>query len=240
MPKYIDWIDNKKTSTYVIFISLGICYGIVYLFPNCQWVASIALLGSILFPFTLFLIWVIDSELIRRLLNRRWTAVLFTGVVVTYGMFANTFSNDLINELFRVDPAHFTVTRIFLTTTYLLVGIFQPFVVLPVSIAVLLLGGVVLFALLFIGTGKQVAKRIVVFLFGSLAITASAQTLGLLQNGLPRLTELVALRSDFNEHHRCTAKWSVRVDKVVFLHDGNVLGHIAGARSYQILPCRAK
>ena len=125
MPKFIDWIDDKKKSTYVLTTSLVACYAAVFVFPGIPWIALSALIGSIIFPFAIFLVWIIDSVFVEKLLSRRWTAILFAGVVVVYGIFANTFSSDLINNYFRVDPVHFTVTNIFLTTVYLLVGVFQ-------------------------------------------------------------------------------------------------------------------
>jgi hypothetical protein len=69
-------------------------------------------------------------------------------------------------------------------------------------------------------------------------VSSSNQILYLLEVNLPSLAEKVALWSDFNEKHRCTAKWSVDVDKVIFLHDGNVLAHItSGTNNYEVLPC---
>lgn len=240
MSLFIDWIDDKKKSTYVLTTLLVACYLSVFAFPGVPWVAMSALIGSIIFPFAIFLVWIIDSAFVEKLLSRRWTAILFAGVVVVYGMFANTFSSDLINDYFKVDPAHFTVTNIFLTTVYLLVGVFQPFVMFPIWLALLLLGGFVLPALLVMGTGVQALKRIGLFLLATVLISASTQSLGLLQHQLPLLAEKVALRSDFNEKHRCTAAWSVSVDKVVFLHDGNVLAHISGTQNYEVLPCNPR
>jgi hypothetical protein len=132
---------------------------------------------------------------------------------------------------------HFTVTNIFLTTVYLLIGVFQPFVMFPIWLALLLLGSFVLPALLVMGTGMQALKRIGLFLLATMLVSASTESLGLLQHQLPLLAEKVALHSDFNEKHRCTAAWSVNVDKVVFLHDGDVLARISGTRNYEVLPC---
>lgn len=238
MPMLIDWIDDKKKSTYVLTLLLVLCYAGAFMFPGVPWIALTALIGSIICPFAIFLVWIIDSAFVEKLLSRRWTAVLFAGVVVIYGMFANTFSSDLINDYFKVDPVHFKVTNIFLTMVYLLVGVFQPFVMFPIWLALILFGGFVVPALLV--AGKQAAKRIGLFLLASVLVSASTQSLGLLQHQLPLLAERVALRSDFNEKHRCTAKWAVEVDKVVFLHDGSVLAHIAGTRSYEVLPCMAR
>lgn len=237
MQMFIDWIDDKKKSTYVLTILLVCCYAAVFAFPGVPWIALTALIGSIICPFAIFLVWVADSAFVDKFLGRRWTAIIFAGVVVVYGMFANTFASDLINDYFKVDPAHFTVTNIFLTTVYLLVGVFQPFVMFPIWLALLLLGGFALPALLIMGPTLQALKRIGLFMLASVLISASTQSLGLLQHQLPLLAEKVALRSDFNEKHRCTAKWSEEVDKVVFLHDGNVLAHISGTRNYEVLPC---
>ncbi len=240
MSLFIDWIEDKKKSTYVLTILLLACYVSVFAFPGVPEVALFALAVSIISPFAIFLVWIIDSAFVGKLLSRRWTAILFAGIVVVYGMFANTFSSDLINDYFKVDPAHFTVTSIFLTTVYLLVGVFQPFVMLPIWLALMFLGSFLFPALLAMGTGMQALKRIGLFLLATVLLSASTQSLGLLQHQLPLLAEKVALRADFNEKHRCTASWSLNVDKVVFLHDGNVLAHISGTRNYEVLPCNPR
>jgi hypothetical protein len=122
-------------------------------------------------------VWVVDTPWIEKLLSRRWTAALITGAVVIYGMFANKYASDVINEYFKVDPSHFTVTSIFLTTAYLLVGLFQPFVVLPVWLALFFLGMFVAPALLLAGTGKQRLLRFGGFALALFLISASTQSL---------------------------------------------------------------
>jgi hypothetical protein len=240
MSLFIAWIDDKKKSTYVLTALLVGCYAAFFVFPGVLWVTDIALIGSIIFPLVIFLVWIVDSAVVEKLLSRRWTAILFAWVVAVHGMFANTFSSDLINGYFKVDPAHFTVTNIFLTTVYFLVGVFQPLVMFPLSLASLFLGVYVVAVLFLMGMGMQALKRIGLFLLATALISASTQNLSLLQHQLPRLAELVALRADFNEKHRCTTTWAVNVDKVIFLHDGNVLAHISGTRNYEVLPCNPR
>jgi len=237
MNPFISWIDDRKKSTVVLTALLMSAYLAVLVLPGIPWLALTALIFSIVCPFAIFLVWIVDSPWTDKLLTRRWTAILLSGVVIVYGMFANTYASDLINSYFRVDPAHFTVTSTFLTTAYLLIGVFQPFVMFPLWLALVLLGGLVLPALLIVGPGSQVFKRLGLFVLATVLISASTQSLGLLQHQLPLLAERVALASDFNEKHRCTTKWELPVDKVVFLADGNVLGHIQGTRNYEILPC---
>lgn len=237
MSKFINWIDDKKRSTYVLSVLLFCCYAGMGLFPASPAVALAAFLGSITVPFLIALIWLIDNTFIDKLLNRRWTAIFFAAVVIVYGMFANTFSSSLINELFGVDPTHFTVTSIFLTTIYLLIGIFQPFVIFPIWLAMIVISGVALPVLLVLGTGLQPFKRIGLFLSATIVISVASQTLGIVKNELPTLAEMVALHTDFHEKHRCTAIWTSKVDKVVFLADGNVLAHVSDKREYEVLPC---
>jgi len=109
MSLFIDWIDDKKKSTYVLATLLVVCYAAVFMFPGVPWVAMSALIGSIIFPFAIFLVWIIDSAFVEQLLSRRWTAIIFAGVVVVYGMFANTFSSDLINDIFKGGYPEFCV-----------------------------------------------------------------------------------------------------------------------------------
>ncbi|OWP49186.1 hypothetical protein [Pseudomonas nitroreducens] len=237
MTIFIDWIDDKKKSTYVLTTLLIACYAAAYALPGKHWVALTALAGSIVLPFAIFLVWVIDSNLVERLLSRRWTAILFAGAVILYGMIANTFSSNLINDYFKVDPAHFTVTNVFLTTVYLFIGVFQPFVILPIWLALLLLSTLLIPAFIIMGSGLKALKRIGLYLLATFLVSASTQILGLLEKQLPTLAEKVALYSDFNEKHRCTAVWPASVDKVVFLYDGNVLAHISKTRNYEVFPC---
>lgn len=237
MPTITDWIDDKKKSTWVLAALLSACYLGAILFPELRWVAPVAIIGSVVFPFAIFLVWVVDSSFVEKLLSRRWTAILVSGAVIVYGVFANMFSIELLNAHFGIDPAHFPITNIFLTTVYLLVGVFQPFVLFPLWLAVIVLGGIVMVVLLSIDTWKQRVKRGVVFVVAGVLLSASTQSLALLKHHLPRLAEQVALRADFNERHRCNARWSESVDKVIFLPDGTVFAHISGTENYKVLPC---
>lgn len=236
MSSFINWIDDKKKSTYVLVGVLLISYAATMIFQE-PWLAVVAAIASIICPFALLLVWIVDTAWIEKLLQRRWTAILIGGGLIVYGMVANTFASDLINDHFKVDPTHFTVTTIFLTTAYLLVGVFQPFVMVPLWLTTIVLGGFILPALVLTGAGLQPLKRVGLFFLATVLISASTQSLGIFHYQLPLLVEQVALRADFNEKHRCTAKWPVEVDKVVFLHDGNVLAHITGTRNYEIFPC---
>jgi hypothetical protein len=240
MSALINWIDDRKKSTNVLVVFLVLTHASAFLFSNVSWIALIAVIASIVCPFAIFLVWVVDSPWIDKLLGRRWTSALIVGTIVVYGMFANTFASDLINGLFKVDPTHFTVTSIFLTTVYLLVGVFQPFVMFPVWLTFLLLAGVLIPLLLLMGSNKQAFKHVGFVLLAIWLVSASTQSLGLLKYHLPLLAERVALASDFNENYRCTAKWDVQVDKVVFLNDGHVLAHVQGTRKYEILPCEPR
>ncbi|WP_153141515.1 hypothetical protein [Paraburkholderia agricolaris] len=237
---FIDWIDDKKISTRILVILLVAIYVGAHFGRPVPWVGMAALLGSIVLPFAIFLIWVIDSDWIDRLLKRRWTAILFAGAVVIYGIFARTFSNDLLNTYFKVDPGYFPVTGIFLTTVYLLVGVFQPLVMFPISLAVVMFGGISLLVIFMLDNWCKRLKRAALLCLFAVLASASGQTLGLLQNELPQLAERVALRSDFNDNNRCTADWPARVDKVLFLNDGNVLAHLPATQSYQVLPCNPR
>lgn len=238
MPSFINWIDDKKKSTYVLIGILLISYAAMIVF-QVPWIAIVAAVASIICPFALLLVWIVDTAWVEKLVRRRWTAILIGGGLILYGMVANTFASGLINDYFKVDPTHFTVTSIFLTTAYLLVGIILPFVMSPLWLATIVLGGLILPALMVTGTGLQPLKRVGLFILALVLISVFTESLGIFQHQLPLLAEQVALRADFNEKHRCTAKWLVAVDKVVFLHDGNVLAHIAGTRTYEIFPCFA-
>lgn len=233
----IDWIFNKKKSTYVLTAMLVICYASAFLPHGVFWLSLLPFIGSTVIPFAIFLVWISDSEIFGKILSRRWTTVVVTGIMVVYGMFANTFANSFINGLFKVDPAHFAVTRIFLTTVYLLIGIFQPLVMLPIGVALLLFGGFLIPVILLMDIEKKSLRYFGIFLLASVLISASSHSLSLLERHLPLLTEQVALNADFNENHRCTAPWPRNVDKVVFLQDGSVLAHISGTRNYEIFPC---
>lgn len=235
----VNWIDDRKKSTKVLVATLVLAYALAKFGPAVPWVLTAALVCSIVCPFALFLVWIIDSPLTDKLLARRWTAVLLSGAAVVYGMFANTYASDLINNYFRVDPAHFTVTSIFVTTIYLLVGVFQPFVLFPAWLALVLLGGIALPMLMVVDSWRTGFKRVGLFILALLLVSASTQSLGLLEHHLPLLAERVALAADFNEKHRCTAHWDLPVDKVVFLADGNVLAHIQDGK-YAVLPCIAR
>lgn len=237
MPKLLDWIDDKKQSTWVLTSLLIAAHVSIFLFPDVMWVVLSALVVSILCPFAIFLVWIIDSVFIERIIRRRWTSVLLAGGIVTYGMIANTFASDLINTHFMVDPSHFTVTTIFLTTAYLLVGVFQPLVMFPIWLALVLLGTFIVPVLLLMGPGKQMLKRVGIFFAATLIISTSTRTLDLLRIQLPLLAEKVALAADFNQSHRCTAQWDSNIDRVIFLNDGHVLGHVAGTSRYEVLPC---
>lgn len=91
-----------------------------------------------------------------------------------------------------------------------------------------------------LGDWRKSLKRAALLCLFAVLASASGQTLGLLQNELPQLAERVALRSDFNDSNRCTADWPARVDKVLFLNDGNVLAHLPATQSYQVLPCNPR
>jgi hypothetical protein len=236
MSALINWIDDRKKSTNVLVIFLVLTHIGAHLCSGVPWIARIAVIASIVCPFAIFLIWVVDSPWIEKLLCRRWTSTLIVGTIIVYGMFANTFASDLINSLFKVDPTHFTITNIFLTTAYLLVGVFQPYVMIPVWLVLFFLVGISLPAFLLTGP----VKRIGFALLSLWLITVSTQSLSLFKGYLPILAEQVALASDFNENHRCTAKWDVLVDKVVFLNDGHVLAHVQGTSKYEILPCEPR
>lgn len=233
----MNWINSKKKSTYVIISVLVASYLSVTIFSGVAWVAVIALSASIVCPFALFLVWVVDTALIEKLLERRWTAILIAGVIVVYGMFANSFASEMINQIFMVDPEHFVVTSVFLTAVYLLVGLFAPFFVLPAYLVAIFSGLIALPAFFMLGSNKQALTRVLLWLFTVFIISTTAQMYGLFKYQLPQLAETVALWSDFNEHHRCDATWQVSVDKVIFLENGKVLGHIQNTRDYVVLPC---
>lgn len=194
---------------------------------------TVALIIPYLVPFA----WLGSAGSRAKYFDPVWIKVALAFGSVAYLAVSTSWASAVLNEAFNVPASNFPITLVAVTLLYLptqLVFLLLLSIVLVSAFANL----AVLWAVFLSKNWRALLKR-VGFLFGVVIYLVFLHgTSGFFAKNMIYLSQLIAVRADFDENHRCTNLNNPSVTKVSHVGNGNVITfnpNRTGAQSFNDL-----
>lgn len=234
----------------------------IYLNSLCLWVALIAVsffepnvytLSALLIytgylPHVNALFWLSLSktgEKIRARLKVWHWAVVASYIIFMYSLYAQSWAAALLNEIFSIDPAAFSITASFLTVLVApvsllyypdyLAGIHTATIIISMFLIPLL--GVLVAA----GFSLKTTFKILGGVFVSIFLVSFFVTLMFsFTMHVKDVARTFALNTDFNSFNLCKDEWSNKSKSVIFLGGNKVLAYFESrdpGKQFEVVNC---
>lgn len=230
MHQSLDTKFSPKRVSLLLIVAWVASVATTLLFGNI-WVALTSMFLGGALPFALLAIWLPRSrpgQFVRAAASVWQLRIFGVSAIFIYGIYANKWAGDVINELFGVDPSHFGLSKTVLAVLFAPFGLVYRQDVVGWLWGIFLLITVLLTCVLplsllaperpAIGWKAWVGGFLFICL-GAFALTMSAN----IARSFHPLAMRFAIWADFNESHLCTDEWAGKPNSVVFLGDHRVL-----------------
>ncbi len=147
-------------------------------------------------PFLLFTLIIFDRVKFKYLLKQIWFKLVVLLITVLFVVLSNSFANQTLNDIYRLDSSHFPITKIVLSYYY-------PVNLITFSIEKILIFSmfILLFSLFLLFKQKYKKAALTFFIFIYFCFV-SGFNYGI-SNNLNKIIQVIANKFDFNKHNIC-------------------------------------
>ncbi|HDY7887654.1 TPA: hypothetical protein ACGUWK_004373 [Vibrio vulnificus] len=229
---------------WIVLIVLGLLTANIYIMAT-------TMVYTGMLPFINIVLWFSISELgckLRKHLKTWHWAVIASWLIFLYSLYAQKWTAGVLNDVFHVDPSHFTITYSLLAFWFTPVGIFYQDSVVGSVFAIFMVTALVFitflpFVLLSKLPMKKILKVTVLFFLTIFLVSFLLQTASNISNRVGDIALNFALWADFNESHLCSDEWVKQSQRVIFLGGDKVLVHDPSSevgRQFKVESCNMR
>ncbi len=221
------WIENTRRTVEVLSLTLLVTY---LIFPISNFfsielpevIALPALVLTFILPFGILVTVLTNNEPFKKITSTLWSKSIISIFIIAYTAMSNVWASNVINEVFGVSAAYFTITQTFLTLVYFVITIMKA-LFSSLFIAALTSGAFFLwFFISFGGSLKSTVIKVTYLIVGVILVSATYTMIGHADNSIKMFARYIATWGDSYQNHQCIEDYGVN-NGVVFLAPNKVL-----------------